>query len=112
MHAAWPMINELLALLWTHPQVYLDISGIATDLSKTAFHAYLQQIVVSGFCNRVMYGSDQMIWPELITKSIEAIETAPFLSKKQKRDIFYNNAARFLKLSQEEIIQHHNHAKP
>jgi uncharacterized protein len=107
MHAAWPMIDELLALLWTHPQVYLDISGIATDLSKPAFHSYLEQIVKAGFCNRVMYGSDQMIWPELINKSIEAIETAAFLSKDQKRDIFYNNAARFLKLSQQEINSHH-----
>jgi predicted TIM-barrel fold metal-dependent hydrolase len=87
--------------------VYLDISGIATDLNKPAFHSYLKQIVVNGFCNRVMYGSDQMIWPDLINKSIEAIEAASFLSKEQKRDIFYNNAARFLKLSQQEISEHH-----
>ena len=107
MHAAWPMIDELLALLWTHPQVYVDVSGIATDLSNRAFHSYLQQIVDAGFCSRVLYGSDQMIWPELINKSIEAIEAAPFLSEKQKRDIFYNNAARFLKLSQAEINKHH-----
>jgi hypothetical protein len=26
---------------------------------------------------------------------------------RQKRDIFYNNAARFLRLSQEEIAKHH-----
>lgn len=107
MHAAWPMIDELLALLWTHPQVYVDISGIATDLSKPAFHSYLQQIVNAGFCNRVLYGSDQMIWPELINKSIEAIKTAKFLTRKQQRDIFYNNAATFLKLSQSEINKHH-----
>ena len=55
-----------------------------------------------------MYGSDQMIWPELINKSIEAIETADFLTNKQKRDIFYNNAARFLKLSDAEIDTHHS----
>lgn len=107
MHAAWPMINELLALMWTHPQVYVDISGIATDLSKPAFHDYLRQIVIAGFGKRVMYGSDQMIWPALIESSIEAIETAAFLSKEQKRDIFYNNAARFLKLSKGEIDKHH-----
>lgn len=108
MHAAWPMFDELLALLWTHPQVYIDISGIATDLSKPAFHSYLQKIVTAGFCNRILYGSDQMIWPELINKSIEAIETANFLTANQKRDIFYNNAARFLKLSEEEIRKHHS----
>jgi uncharacterized protein len=107
MHAAWPMLDELLALFWNHPQVYIDISGIATDLSKVAFHAYLEKIVTAGFCKRILYGSDQMIWPGLINKSLEAIETAKFLTANQKRDILYNNAARFLKLSKEEIRKHH-----
>jgi uncharacterized protein len=36
-----------------------------------------------------------------------AREEAPFLSREQKRDILYNNAARFLRLSEEEIARHH-----
>jgi uncharacterized protein len=32
--------------------------------------------------------------------TIEAIESAEFLSAEQKRDIFYNNAARFLRLDE------------
>lgn len=35
------------------------------------------------------------------------IGEAPFLSEEQKLDIFYNNAARFLRLSDEEIAKHH-----
>jgi predicted TIM-barrel fold metal-dependent hydrolase len=54
-----------------------------------------------------MFGSDQMVWPGLIALSIEIIEEAPFLSEEQKRDIFYNNAARFLRLSEQEIARHH-----
>ena len=54
-----------------------------------------------------MFGSDQMIWPEAIELAIEAIESAPFLDEEEKRDIFYNNAARFLRLSEEEIARHH-----
>jgi hypothetical protein len=54
------------------------------------------------------FGSDQMIWPGIIEPSIEAIEQAPFLTQAQKRDIFYNNAARFLRLSKEEIARHHS----
>ena len=53
-----------------------------------------------------MFGSDQMIWPETIDAAIEAIESAEFLTPEQKRDIFYNNAARFLRLSPEEIAKH------
>ena len=49
-----------------------------------------------------------MQWPEtIIDDEIDAIESAPFLSEEQKRDIFYNNAARFLRLSKETIAKHH-----
>jgi predicted TIM-barrel fold metal-dependent hydrolase len=49
-----------------------------------------------------MFGSDQMVWPEAIGLAVEGIETATFLSREQKRDIFYNNAARFMKLKESE----------
>jgi hypothetical protein len=39
-----------------------------------------------------------MGWPAAIGLAVEAIDSAPFLTADQKRDIFYNNAARFLKL--------------
>jgi len=48
-----------------------------------------------------------MIWPEVIPVVIEAIQSADFLSQEQKADIFYNNAARFLGLSDEQIAAHH-----
>jgi predicted TIM-barrel fold metal-dependent hydrolase len=32
--------------------------------------------------------------------AIEGIESAKFLTEEQKRDIFYNNAARFLQLEE------------
>jgi hypothetical protein len=38
--------------------------------------------------------------------AIETIETADFLTPEQKRDIFYNNAARFLRLSDGEGAKH------
>jgi hypothetical protein len=60
-----------------------------------------------GFGQRVMFGTDQMLWPEAIGMAIDAIESADFLSEEQKRDIFYNNAARFLRLGEKEIARHH-----
>jgi predicted TIM-barrel fold metal-dependent hydrolase len=54
-----------------------------------------------------MWGSDQMIWPRTIEIAIATVENAPFLNAEQKRDVFYNNAARFLRLSQEEIAKQH-----
>lgn len=103
MHAGWPMIDDLLAVLWAHPQVYVDVGAISVFLPRKEFHRYLQRIVEAGFGKRVMFGSDQMVWPDAIEYAIESIETASFLSAGQKRDIFFNNAARFLRLTDEQI---------
>lgn len=107
MHAGWPFLDEIIGLLHAHPQVYIDVAVINWALPQKEFYHYLQRLVEAGYGERIMYGSDQMIWPKAINKSIEAIKSAPFLSEEQKRDILYNNAARFLRLSEKEIAQHH-----
>lgn len=98
MHAGWPMIDDMVGLLYAHPQVYVDIAVINWVLPRAEFHAYLRRLVESGFGKRIMFGSDQMMWPQAFERAIEAVESAPFLTQEQKRDIFYNNAARFLRL--------------
>ena len=105
MHAGYPMIDDLLAVLYTHPQVYVDVGIIVYNQPRPAFYRYLQAIVDAGFTNRVMFGSDQMVWPGTIERAIAVIDEAPFLTRQQKRDIFYNNAARFLRLSEEDIAR-------
>ncbi len=107
MHAGWPMLDDLLATMWSHPQLYVDLGAIGFALPTAGFHSYLQRIVEAGFGKRVMFGSDQMVWPETIEVVIDRIEKAAFLTADQKRDILYNNAARFLRLSPQEIARHH-----
>lgn len=102
MHAGFPMIDDLLTMLYAHPQVYIGVGVIVYTRSRPVFYGYLRRIVEAGHANRVMFGSDQMVWPGVIERSIATIEEAPFLSEEQKRDILYNNAARFLRLSDEE----------
>jgi predicted TIM-barrel fold metal-dependent hydrolase len=46
----------------------------------------------------IMFGSDEMIWPDAIKLAIGGVNSADFLSPRQKRDILYNNVARFLRL--------------
>jgi predicted TIM-barrel fold metal-dependent hydrolase len=67
-------------------------------MPREQFYAYLRNFINAGLGKRIMFGSDQMVWPELIPQAIETIESAPFLTAEQKHDIFYNNAARFLGL--------------
>lgn len=107
MHAGWPMLDDLLALLWAHPQVHVGLGVISYGLPRPEFYRYLQRLVDAGFGDRVMFGSDQMVWPEALEFAIRGIEEAPFLSEEQKRAILYDNAARFLELSDEVVDAHH-----
>jgi hypothetical protein len=106
MHAGYPMLDDLLAVLYAHPQVYVDVGVIVFSQPRAAFYRYLRGIVEAGFGQRVLYGTDQMVWPEAIERGIAVIEEAPFLTSEQKRDIFYGNAARFLRLGEEERARH------
>jgi uncharacterized protein len=107
MHAGYPMLDDLLAVLYAHPQVYVDTGVIVWGQPRLAFYRYLQGIFDAGFGKRVMFGSDQMVWPGVIERGIQIIEAAPFLTEQQKRDVLYNNAARFLRFSDAEIARHH-----
>ena len=98
MHAGWPMLDDLLALLFAHPQVHVEVGVLVFALPRAEFYRCLQRIVEAGFGKRVMFGSDQMVWPGVIEPGIRSIEEAPFLTPGQKRDILHDNAARFLRL--------------
>jgi uncharacterized protein len=107
MHAGMPLTDEMIALLYSHPQVYVDISADNVGVPRPEFYVHLRRLVEAGYGKRIMYGSDNMVWPQSIEVAIDAITGAPFLSEAQKRDILYNNAARFLRLSKEQIDKHH-----
>jgi predicted TIM-barrel fold metal-dependent hydrolase len=98
MHAGWPMIDRMIALLYAHPQVYVDLAVIDYTQPRAEFHRYLQRLFEAGYGKRVMFGSDQMVWPEAIGFAIDGIQSAAFLTQEQKRDILHDNAARFLRL--------------
>ena len=54
---------------------------------------------VNGSSSTIQQNCQNLLIPvEKIDKAIEAIEEADYLTAEQKRDIFYNNAARFLRL--------------
>ena len=98
MHAGWPFLQETLAVLFEYPQVYADLGAADWLLPRAEFHAYLAALMRAGFGKRILFGSDQMYWPEGLGLAIEGVESATFLTPAEKRDIFYNNAVRFLKL--------------
>ena len=107
MHYGSPFVDEMIAMLYSHPNLYVDIACNNWGFPRKQFYEHLRKMVEAGFEKRILFGSDQMVWPETIGKAIESVERAPFLSASQKRDIFYNNAARFLRLTKQEIARDH-----
>jgi uncharacterized protein len=103
MHAGYPYLQETIAIMHMYPQVYADLAAIDWLRPREEFHEYLRALVRAGFGKRLMFGSDQMIWPEGIGRAIEGIDSAKFLTAEQKQDIFYNNAVRFLRLDEKKL---------
>lgn len=99
MHSGWPYVEEAEAMMMLYDNVNIDTGALSWLLPRPAFHDYLRRLVDAGFGKRIMFGSDQMYWPDGIGLAVEHVEAASFLSEEQKRDIFYNNAAAFYKLT-------------
>lgn len=98
MHAGYPMMDNMLTLLQTNSHVYVDIAGLIFGYNTYEVNRYIERLVRAGFGDRVMYGTDQLVWPKLMAHCISLIQNADYLTPEQKRDILYNNAARFLRL--------------
>ena len=98
MHYGSPFVDDMIALMFSYPQVYVDVAQNDWGFPREHFYSQLKRLVDAGFSQRIMFGSDQMIWPQTIGLAISTIKEAPFLTAQQKRDILYNNAARFLRL--------------
>jgi len=99
MHAGYPMIDNMLTLLQANSHVHVDVAGLIWSYPRIEVDRYIQRLVEAGFGDRVLFGTDQLVWPKLMETSIEVIDRANFLTPQQKRDILYNNAARFLRLN-------------
>ncbi len=102
-HGGLPWTQEIFALMQQYPQLHIDvatISWIGGPAGRPAFHAFLQQAIGRGFGKRILFGTDQMAWPDAIGLAVESIDSAEFLTAEQKRDIFYANAVRFLRLQE------------
>src|SRR6478672_1668862 len=98
MHAGYPMIENMLTLLQANSHVYVDVAGLIWSYPLKEVNVYIRRIVEAGFEDRVMFGTDQLLWPKLMAYSISIIQNADYLTPQQKRDILYSNAARFLRL--------------
>lgn len=94
LHAGWPYLDDTAALMWAYPQVYVDLGAIDWAEARPAMDDYLQRLLIDGFGKRILFGSDQMVWPEGTAMAIDRFRTAPYLSAEQCHDLFFHNAVR------------------
>jgi predicted TIM-barrel fold metal-dependent hydrolase len=109
MHAGGWFYERTLQLMQMYPLVHAEVGVLGHSprhRSTATLARFLERAKAFGFLDRVMFGSDQMTWPEAVGVSIEAIQSLDFLTAEEKAAIFYDNAARFLGLSEEEIARH------
>lgn len=94
--------EHTLALMIGYPQLYTDLGAMLwfNPLDRKMAKEFLADAKLAGCLDRVMFGSDQMFWPHAIGMSIEYLNSLDFLTEKDKQDILYNNAVRFLKLEE------------
>jgi predicted TIM-barrel fold metal-dependent hydrolase len=100
MHAGAVYYEHAVRLMLAYPQLYTDIAVLLWVHPLPMAYAvdFLKRAKQAGMLDRVMYGSDQMVWPYGVSKSIEYLNSMDFLTDNEKQDILYNNAARFLKI--------------
>lgn len=108
MHYGSEYSEEAIQLMKAYPQIYCEMSAVCMFLPKQVWEPNLKKLYEEGLGNRLMFASDYF---GTIEKNLEIIFDIGWLTDAQKRDIYYNNAARFLGLSQGEVDRHHEQAK-
>lgn len=109
MHAGGFYYERALQLMQMYPRVHAEVGvlgHVPEHRGAGTLARFLERAKAFGYLDRVMFGTDQMVWPEAIGTSIEAVRSLEFLTVEEKEAIFYGNAARFLGLSEEEIARH------
>lgn len=109
MHAggAGPFSEYALMMLNMYPQLYTDISILNwMPGMEPVLESFLQKAKHLGVLDRILFGTDQMVWHDAIGRAIDRVNSLDFLTVEEKADIFYNNAATFLGLTEAERNKH------
>lgn len=99
MHAGEVFYENALRLMKMYPQLYADLGVLlwVDTITEDYAESFLRKAKKYGLIDRVLYGTDQMVWPHAIEKSINTLNSYDFLTLDDKRNIFYDNAVRFMK---------------
>jgi|GEM_PF-1156070 len=100
MHMGWPFFDHALYMLGTYPNVYMETSVAIWVLGPALFNRMLAEAVATAGSDRILFGTLQMAWPELIGRSVKTIRDADYLTPEGKHAILWENAIRVLGLEE------------
>jgi uncharacterized protein len=104
-HTGFDYMDETLSLLKDYPNIMVDMSVLNSVAPQALHDSSLRALVDAGFANRIVLGSDDQDYGPII----ERIDGAIFLTPAQRRGIYYDNAARFLRLDKSTITKDYGH---
>lgn len=108
MHYGGEYSENALQLMKAYPQIYCEISAVSMFMPRQVWEPNVKKLYEEGLGSRLMFASDYF---GSVRKNIEIIYSLDWLSEAQKRDVYYNNAARFLGLSEVETQIHFDSVK-
>ena len=93
MHANALVYPEVMDLMSQYPKLYVELSTWDWVLPREKFHRLLRMYKEAGLLGRIMFGSDGHDYGD----SLEAYNSADFLTERELAGIFCKNAERFLR---------------
>lgn len=102
MHGGEVFYEHAIRMMQMYTHLYIDVGVILWVNPALQDYAInlLKLAKKANVLDRIMFGSDQMVWPDATSKSIEFLNSLDFLSEKEKKMILYDNARKFLKISE------------
>jgi hypothetical protein len=76
----------------------METSVAVWNLGPQLFHRMLREAVATVGSDRILFGSLQMVWPEVIGRSVSAVREAEYLTDEDRHNILWRNAARLLRV--------------
>jgi predicted TIM-barrel fold metal-dependent hydrolase len=98
-HMSYPFTEQATYMLLAHSNVYMDVATVNWCIGRAGFHRLLRQVVETVGVNKILFGSDQMEFPQMIPVGMSAIQEASFLSEEDKRKMLGDNARKLLGIS-------------
>jgi predicted TIM-barrel fold metal-dependent hydrolase len=95
-HGGWPWVNELVAVAWKRPNVYIEIGGISPKYIArpgTGWEVFLTY-ANSLLQDQILFATDSLIPHERAIKEVDALP----LKHAVKEKLLYGNALRVLNL--------------